>query len=175
MDKRGDNSKVEKELLEKYKKWLQRFFNELRRDITLRSSNIMQNFLSIDKRSEFELDVKAIKKQPLIRDVTDIKLLEGEFSNELTLHKLRLTKQISLHVPKTIALYQELIQATDETCQIMRLLSNSYDKNARILKELGIVYANIEVSLRFVQVIVYRTGRCIQYIKLESTSHVQLL
>lgn len=128
--------------------WLQQFFTELQRDKTLRSSEILEIFLSMTDKKGFDAKKKLIRKQPGPKTVAEMKHLGGKFNNELSTHKLKLSRRIASYIQNGPGLYQQLMSNIETTTKVISLLSDCFSKNAEIFKKLGMAYADIEVTIQ---------------------------
>lgn len=147
LDKKGDDNKTSESVLKKHMQALQHFFTELQRYKVLRSSSTLEKFLSTAGKTEFGAEKKAIGKLPPVKSLSDVKLPEGKFNCGLNKNKNKMAKQIDAYVPGAIALYQDLILNTEDTCTVMHVLSDAMAKNASIFRKLAILHAGIEVTL----------------------------
>ena len=134
-------------------KWLQDFFNELQRSKTFRSSEVFQVFIGVEERSKFEKMKKQIRKIPAFNNLTEVRLLTGEFAVDLTTHKVRLASNIQEYVRLIQKLYKELVESINITANTMLLLSDSLAKNSDIMKDIGAVNSDIEVLLLFIHIV----------------------
>lgn len=130
-------------------KWMQDFFNDLQRSKTFRSSEVFQVFISVEDKPRFENMKKKINKLPTVSNLAELRLLKGEFAVDMTEHKLRLAGNMQEYVRLIQKLYKELIDSVNDTSNIMLLLSDSLAKNSDIMKNIGTVNADMEVSLYF--------------------------
>jgi hypothetical protein len=99
-----------------------------------------------DKKA-FEARKKQIRKQAAPKSVTEMRHLGGKFDNELSPHKIRLSKRIVAYIQNAPGLYQQLMGNIDTTSKAISLLSDCFSKNADIFKRLGMAHADIEVSV----------------------------
>jgi hypothetical protein len=127
-------------------RWLQKFFDELQRDKTARTSSLFSFFFSVADKKLYEKQKKDITKAPGIKMLSEIKHFDGKANLKLSDHKLDLTKNIGRYVQNCQGLYTKLLLATEDTAKLMRLLSDSLSRNAAIYKELAVLHAQIEVG-----------------------------
>ncbi len=125
--------------------WLQRFFEELQRDRTLRSTDLFQMFLSVQSRKEFDAKVKAISKLPAPRNVSLIKSLEGQADTTLNSHKKMLANAVRLHAQNTPTIYHNLIVSMTDTSKIVKRLTDALARDANLCRMMSLSYASIEV------------------------------
>ena len=137
-------------------KWLQDFFSELERDKTFRSSEVFQVFISVDDPKRFEAMKKQINKLPMFKSKTEVRLLGGKFEVDMGIDKMRFAANVGPYVKDTQTLYNELMNSINSTTNTMLLLSDAFNKNSEIIKDLAIVHARIQVS--FLLILVYRIG-----------------
>ena len=131
-------------------KWLQDFFGELQRDKTLRSSEVFQAFISMTDDAKFTAIKKKIQKIPTIKDLTDLRLLEGSFNCELTAHKIKLSFNVNDYTKNMQKLYKEINTSINNTTNIMLTLSDSLSKNADLFKDIAAIHASVEVYYKVI-------------------------
>eukprot|EP00826_Nyctotherus_ovalis_P042563 TRINITY_DN4392_c0_g1_i1.p1 TRINITY_DN4392_c0_g1~~TRINITY_DN4392_c0_g1_i1.p1 ORF type:complete len:131 (+),score=35.90 TRINITY_DN4392_c0_g1_i1:846-1238(+) len=125
-------------------KWAQDFFRELQQSKMLRTAKVVEIFLSLANRKQFDTRKKEYKKMPA-RSFANIQLPDGKADNELTNHKTRLAADIGDYATHSKSLYNELALSVANTSSVMLMLSDSLVKNATILKDLAVTHAGIEV------------------------------
>lgn len=145
MNKKGEKTKTSPKAIFKRITWLQQFFTELQRDKTLRSSEILEAFLSVTDKKSFEASKKQIRKQQAPKTVSEMRHLDGKFDNEISQHKLRLSKRIAAYIQNSPALYQQAMANIDTTFKAMSLLSDCFVKNAESFRRLAAIHADVEV------------------------------
>jgi len=138
--------------------WLQNFFTELQRNKTLRTSETFQAFISVADDNKFKSMKKSIQKIPALKDLTDLRLLEGKFNCDLAIQKLKMSTNIGQYVKYAQKLYKELCESVNVTTNTMLLLSDAFAKTTEILKDLVSIHTEIEVSANDDDV-VCRVGR----------------
>eukprot|EP00826_Nyctotherus_ovalis_P042345 TRINITY_DN4343_c0_g1_i14.p1 TRINITY_DN4343_c0_g1~~TRINITY_DN4343_c0_g1_i14.p1 ORF type:complete len:187 (-),score=41.37 TRINITY_DN4343_c0_g1_i14:492-1052(-) len=126
--------------------WLQEFFTELQRNKTFRSSETFQAFMSAADENKFKGMKKQIQKLPGPKGLSEVRLLEGKFNCDLPIRKLRMGAGIGQFVKDAQKLYKELCGSVNATTNTMLLLSDSFAKNAEILKDLELIHTEIEVE-----------------------------
>lgn len=85
MHKEGAKIKnKDNKMIGKSRRLLQRFFSELQRDRTLRSSEITYYFLSLNEKVQFEKRIKEINKWPAPKKIAEIKHFDGKAKIEVT-------------------------------------------------------------------------------------------
>lgn len=107
---------------------------------------MLKQFLSLGDKKEFSEYKKRISAFPAPKTFKDIPLAAGEINIELSAHKLRLAKSISAYSQNTQLLYQQLSTSVEATCKAMTLLSDSFTRNAEVLRKLAAAHGSIEVS-----------------------------
>jgi len=125
--------------------WMQKFFDELQRDKVLKSSDIFIAFFSIPDKPTFEKKKKEICKRQGPKTILDIPHFEGKANVAISSGKVNLAHNIANYVPNCQTLYDKLIKANEDTVKAMRLLAESYIREAEICKELSLSHATIQV------------------------------
>jgi len=146
LNKKGAKNKTDTKSLGKRMKWLHQFFNEVRRDPTLRSSEVFYYFVSMAQRLQFDAKKKELNKVPAPKTIFDTKNLGGKAANEVSDRKIRLAKNIGSYIQNTQNLYTQLAVATDSTVKVIQLLSDCLARNADLYRQFSLNHANIECA-----------------------------
>ncbi len=126
--------------------WLQKFFDELQRDKMVRSVEFFTAFFSVVDRGVFEKCKKEVAKLSTPRVPLGVKHMGGKANVSVTAEKVAAGKNISTFSILCQGLYDKLMKANDDTVKIMRVLSEAYNREADIYKDLACAYASIDVS-----------------------------
>lgn len=125
---------------------VQKFFDKIQNNATIRSIDFFIDFLSIPDKASFERKKKDVAKVAEPKSVVEVRHFKGKTAVGISREKMAEAKNLHMFCDAFQRLYSELMEANASTKQSMEQLAAALSNEAEIYKRIASACTTIKAN-----------------------------